>query len=132
MALQKKTRASGFSANNETAGMAARQHGDNTGSSIGQRKSVSLDPATLAQLPAAQQKAARERVDAVGWLAGTVLDAAPKLRPARYRDALEQARTMGIPVDNLPPTYNPGIDAMLRRFRGEAQTLKDSLGDRRG
>lgn len=87
--------------------------------------------AQFTQLPAAQQKAIRERVEAVGWLARTVADAAPGLRPARYKDALEQARAMGIPVDNLPPAYRPDLDPLLRQYGDEAQSFLGQLGDPR-
>lgn len=89
-----------------------------------------ITPETLAQLPAAQRQAIRERAEAVGWLARTVADAAPGLRPARYKDALEQARAMGIPIDNLPPTYHANLDPLLRQYGDEAQAFLGRLGDR--
>lgn len=89
-----------------------------------------ITPDIFAQLATAQQKAIRERAEAVGWLARTVADAAPGLRPARYRDALEQARAMGISTDNLPPAYHPGLDPLLRQYGDEAQSFLGRVGDR--
>lgn len=94
--------------------------------------SLELDrrQAQFTQLPADHQKAVRERAEAVGWLARTVADAAPGLRAARYEEALEQARTMGIPVGNLPAAYHAGLDPLLRQYADEAQAFLGRLGDR--
>lgn len=126
MAIHKATQTFNFPQVNEISGAAGGRRGSPAQSKVGQT------PAPISDLPAEQQESVRERMEAIGWLAGTVLDAAPGLRAARYGDALEQARALGIPVDNLPSDYHAGLDPQLRQYREQAQSLLGSLGDRKG
>ncbi len=71
------------------------------------------------------------QMDAIARMARSVLDAAPEGRPGAYDAALRQARSMGIPVDNLPPDYDSSVEALLKQHIGVAQAFLDRAGGRR-
>lgn len=71
---------------------------------------------------------ALRQMDAIARMARSVLEAAPEDRPGVYDAALRQARSMGIPVDNLPPDYDPSLEALLEQHIGVARAFLDRAG----
>lgn len=77
----------------------------------------------LAAMDEDKRAIALYRMDAIARMAGSVLEAAPEDRPGAYDAALRQARSMGIPVDNLPPNYDPSVEALLEQHIGVARAF---------
>lgn len=86
--------------------------------------------AALEQMDEDKRAIALRRLDTTARLARGVLGAAPDDRPEIYESALRKAKSAGVPVGNLPKTYDASIDPLLERQIGLAQAILDRAASR--